>query len=69
MKTIENNNGWVKIESPDDLPKECGAYHVKYLNGQSVAWFNGTDFMTLVGKKFTNITHFQPIETPNPPLY
>ncbi len=69
LRGIENNNGWIKIESADDLPKEYGAYYVKYLNGQSVAWFNGTDFMTLVGKKFTKITHFQPIKTPNPPLY
>lgn len=65
------NNGWIKIESEADLPKEYGNYHVKYLNGQSIAWFNDGFFYTMKGYKFkdNHITHYQPIEKPKPPIY
>ncbi|MCL1636286.1 hypothetical protein [Elizabethkingia bruuniana] len=71
LSGIENNNGWTRIESEEDLPKEYGPYHVKYENGQTVSWFNGVDFITLTGRKYKEdaITHYQPIETPKPPIF
>lgn len=69
MKT--DNNGWIKIEGESDFPKEHVPCHVKYLNGQTVSWFNGVDFITLTGHKYKDnaITHYQPIEKPKPPIY
>lgn len=71
LQGLENNNGWTRIESEEDLPKEYGPYHVKYENGQTVSWFNGVDFITLTGRKYKEdaITHYQQIEIPKPPIF
>jgi len=67
IEGIENNNGWIKIESEDDLPKEDGFYWAvdsetkdiidRYFDTKSYDYFN----------QFT--THYQPIEKPKPPLF
>ena len=71
LQGIENNNGWVKIESEKDLPKVSGLYFGKdYEFGTDMMYF---DFET---KKWEdsngylqNVTHYQPIEKPKPPIY
>ena len=71
LQGIENNNGWIKIESEKDLPKVSGLYFGKdYEFGTDMMYF---DFET---KKWEdsngylqNITHYQPIEKPKPPIY
>ena len=68
---IENNNGWIKIESEKDLPKVSGLYFGKdYEFGTDMMYF---DFET---KKWEdsngylqNVTHYQPIKKPKPPIY
>lgn len=67
---IENNNGWVKIESEDDLPKEDYVYWVmrKNLNEplyrQVVIW-------TDEEKKYwiQTMSHYQKITKPKSPIY
>lgn len=62
IKGIENNNGWIKIESEFDAPDEDVL--VCNINGNKVAFFH--DACKLFGKKFT---HYQPIVRPKPPIY
>jgi len=60
---IENNNGWIKIESEEDLPKEQETFHVVLKNGNVY-------MRTFVNKaSFSDVTHYQPIEKPKPPIY
>ena len=71
LQGIENNNGWIKIESEKDLPKVSGLYFGKdYEFGTDMMYF---DFET---KKWEdsngylqNVTHYQPIKKPKPPIY
>jgi len=71
IQAIEPQSKWIKIESEDDLPKENGIYWVvkddeivciepkKPINFKKL-W---SDF------KKDNITHYQPIQKPEPPIY
>ena len=67
LRGIENNNGWIKIESEDDLPKEDGFYWV--IDSESSKVINryfekgNHDFF----KQFSS--HYQPIVFPDLPLY
>jgi hypothetical protein len=72
---IEDNNGWIKIESEDDLPISTIMYHV-VLNGKKSKalyagknrWFvNGNDFPKTT--EIHGITHYQPIIETKPPIY
>jgi len=64
LQGIENNNGWIKIES--DLPEEteCHFYDIK-----------NKDYWTAMVDEFgdfaysTKATHYQPITKPQPPIY
>lgn len=67
LKGIEDNNGWIKIESYQDLPKETGHYWVK--RGREI----GVNYI-IVPESFhscflANLTHYKPIEKPKPPIY
>jgi hypothetical protein len=73
---IEHNNGWIKIESEEDLPKLTIKYHVvmngklsKALYSGKNRWFvNGNDFPKTT--EIHGITHYQPIIEPkHPPIY
>ena len=71
LQGIENNNGWVKIESEKDLPKVSGLYFGKdYEFGTDMMYF---DFETKNWEDsngyLQNVTHYQPIEKPKPPIY
>ena len=68
MSKEEKNNGWIRIESESDLPtdkttqysasKEKKVFQSTINCGTVKHWFN-------IGK----ITHYQPIEKPQPPIY
>lgn len=69
LQGLEDNNGWIKIENEEDLPKVDGinCWIITENNKQiRQRWFN----------KFWNeyegegkVTHYQPIEQPKPPIY
>lgn len=69
---IENNNGWIKIESEDDLPKETGTYHfVSRSTGVTLI-----DYFTHDSKVHNYFfmqrglySHYQPVQKPEPPIY
>lgn len=76
LSGIEANNGWIKIESEDDLPKEDGygkMYHLvcsgkvenqgRYIHSLKAFCHFGT-FVII-----NHVTHYQPIEKPKPPIY
>lgn len=69
LRGIEDNNGWVKINSEEDLPKIGTDYWV----------INSSNFLIqasfLLDRKVffkygdIDVTHYQPIQKPNPPIY
>jgi len=60
---LENNNGWIRIESENDLPKEANEYWVKHNDGDILTLFATNAFL------LKNCTHYQPIIKPQPPIY
>lgn len=71
---IENNNGWIKIENEDDLPKENGAFWIldKELGMKAGEWKQAPN--EIEHKKacefwIKRATHYQPIIKPKPPIY
>jgi hypothetical protein len=66
LKGIENNNGWIKIESEADLPKIIGDYWS--FDGKEVCnhHFEHSPFWI---KQWKYVTHYQPIQKPNPPVF
>jgi len=64
LQGIENNNGWIKIESEADLPKNTTFSHIIKVDGsqyiQSIYRHKG-----FIGE----ITHYQPIQKPLKPHY
>ena len=72
MIKIEDNNGWIKIESEDDLPKEVIECRTCFYNGKN--YIEGIvkkrSPQELSRLKYINeITHYQPIEKPKTPIY
>ncbi|MFV0197089.1 hypothetical protein OBK01_02565 [Empedobacter falsenii] len=66
LQGIENNNGWIKIESEEDLPKEDCIYWV--VKDNSITEMENWE-ITLNFHNKRNLTHYQPIEQPKPPIY
>lgn len=66
LNGIETNNGWIRIESESDLPKEeCQCFII--VKGEVFFdYYNGNDFDLYV-KSY--VTHYQPITKPKPPIY
>jgi len=71
---IETNNGWIRIESEADLPKNEGCYFVYSL----VNWSPGYRIDIFTGRLSNAVntetgtpifTHYQPIVKPKPPIY
>jgi len=71
LQGIENNNGWIKIESEADLPKEEVDYwcinmgvleHLTFYQGK---FYDESHSYNPI----TYITHYQPIQKPLKPLY
>jgi hypothetical protein len=69
---IETNNGWIKIESEADLPKEKGDYWCidRFVNVNPYAtFFDPESFISLNERWMHRYTHYQPIIKPQPPIY
>lgn len=68
LQGIEKNNGWIKIESGDDLIVEDGYYAV-----YNTRWKNDEISLIQVTSPYNNfdksITHYQPIIIPQQPIY
>lgn len=67
LKGIDTNRGWNKIESKDDLPND-GYYFVMYKNGKMSDCPKNSEFED-DNYWLLNITHYQPVIKPLPPLY
>lgn len=67
LKGIENNNGWIKIESEADLPKEGYYFVAKNKTVIETSYFMPDNDFSLI--EWRNITHYQPIEKPKLPIY
>ena len=72
LQGIENNTGWIKIESEDDLPKE-GMHHSILLDSDCINGYRNYDVIVFyeVNSRYRKkeISHYQPIEKPLKPLY
>lgn len=73
LQGIENNNGWIKIESENDLPKEHGFYDACYYNEKhknDIPMFYACSLPDLSNYYEDGIiTHYQPIDKKRPPIY
>lgn len=76
LRGIDDNNGWIKIEGPEDLPQSLGEHHVVYDNeiittanyvgnGRWTTAYNNYPKTT----KNLGLTHYQPIQKLQPPVY
>lgn len=70
LQGIENNNGWIKIESEDDLPKKSGLYFITRRKTNSIELVE-IKLYVKSNIKFSvrNYSHYQPIEKPKLPIY
>ena len=72
LKGLETNNGWIKIESEKDLPKEhMSVFLFEPIDGIGIgSWCNlQMIFKTRFGNEYKPVTHYQPIIKPQKPLY
>ncbi len=72
LQGIENNNGWIKIESEDDLPKETIECRTCFYDGKNYIKGNtGERNAKQLWNAYESIqiTHYQPIEKQKPPIY
>ena len=72
LQGIENNNGWIKIESENDLPKEDNWFYVFRLDNSIVLSKFRKEFNrweVYEGLPTKGITHYQTIIKPKPPIY
>ncbi len=68
LKGIEDNNGWIKIDNEEDLPKKkCDLLVYPEFENQFVFHFYNDKKCKEV--LMQNHTHYQPIEKPKPPIY
>ena len=68
LSGIDDNNGWIRIESEDDLPKVQDSFYVCFKNGEIIQrYFIPNNKHSK--EDWRNITHWQPIEKPLKPLY
>jgi hypothetical protein len=65
---IENNNGWLSVEN---LPNKELDVHIIYDNTLQTTgiWDNTLKAFYSGSNKLHNVTHYQPIVRPAPPLY
>ena len=71
LQGIEDNNGWIKIESEADLPKNDDDYWVMTnIKDDEVQQLSNLIVIRCLNlEKNIKVTHFQPIEKPKPPIY
>ena len=68
---IEDNNGWIKIESEADLPKNDDDYWVMTnIKDDEVQQLSNLIVIRCLNlEKNIKVTHYKPIENPKPPIY
>lgn len=73
LKGIENNNGWIKIESEYDLAKDHYKYSFVYNCTENIISSINNSIVRndQLHELFleSDITHYQPIIKPKPPIY
>ena len=71
LQGIETNNGWIRIESAEDLPKIWDKiFFVIDTKFIGTGYFDGTNFWHENESYDASIvSHYQPINKPNPPIY
>lgn len=75
LNGIDNNSGWISIESEDDLPKESGSYFTLTNYSNEIIERDYPIFtksMTIEDENewwLKNITHYQPIIKPKKPIF
>ena len=74
LQGIENNNGWLKIESEDDLPKDLTKCHFiirGYENNNYIGHYYDGLFWNSHNEAYSwqVVSHYQPIEKPKPAIY
>ncbi|MDM1042155.1 MULTISPECIES: hypothetical protein [Empedobacter] len=72
LQGIETNNGWIKIESEDDLPKYIVDCWIIYKDKICLSLYQSKHFVLKSEFSllpFNLISHYQPIERPKPPIY
>lgn len=70
LQGIENNNGWIKIESEKDLPITDVDCHIVYNNNlMSFAVWDNLLKGFYIGIVKQNPSHYQPIVKPLNPIY
>lgn len=67
LKGIEDNNGWVKIESKADLPKKGTSCHYITKSGVEGTFIDIDDYQYLHLRNRS--THYFPITKPEPPIF
>lgn len=68
LQGIENNNGWIRIESEDDLPKDVMTNYFICVDGKpSIHVHNLRQVLSLF--KDGMVSHYQPIVKPKNPIY
>ena len=69
LQGIEDNNGWIKIESEKDLPINKGEVFVMSDMGIMTANSNLLSAKEVCQYWMQTVTHYQPIVKPKPPIY
>jgi hypothetical protein len=71
LEGLEDNNGWIKIESEEDLPKEIEGYWHVVLKGKVIIieLLKDDKSKLFQSLKKDEITHYKLIEKPKPPIY
>ena len=64
LEGIEKNNGWIKIESESDLPNKTNDYWIVNKLGVSIRNYDMQE-----DNDWNDVTHYQPITKPKPPIY
>ena len=71
LQGIENNNGWIKIESEEDLPKNDMYVYIIFNKKVNIAFLcNGELYNPNKVKYYKKgVTHYKPIEESTLPIY
>lgn len=65
LKGIEDNYGWIKIESYIDLPREKGTTHWVKVGGITMLRKYNDNTLSF----WREVTHYKPLEQPKSPIY
>jgi len=69
LQGIENNNGWIRIESESDLPKKDIDCHIIFSDGKIRCDRFLINYKNFITSHYKNITYYQPIIKPQPPIH